>query len=248
MNKLSKLIAVSVVGLSSSAMAVTFVASANGNKDIISGVQAEAERIETRETNFATANITRRIYFIDKKDNWWEGKTLEIHVWGDSLTAEQYVVANKMNDSYYRGLYYADISGVGIGAAINAQVHVQNYGDAQWWSASQTLPSLAAKEADVISLDDGTDGSGNRNSSLGTAPGSSGQVASFLDFISTCTASFASGYNAYPQLKANFIDPSSGEITQYGAGTYVEGGTAYNLNQKIAQLEGLYNSLGWIAE
>ena len=233
------LLGLSVAILGVAAVAVGIDATAKTSKTI-----AKTDAAQT-EVDFTTANITRRVYFVDNKDNWWEGKSLELHVWGGSLQAEQYVDAVKMNNSYYWGLYYADITGVGAGSAINAQAHVKGYADAQWWSVGQTLPSLGSKTEDVIWLNNGTGEGGNRNASIGSAGGTCDQVASFLDFISTCTTSYASGYNAYPQLKANFLDPSSAAIAQWGDVTPVEGGTTYYLSQKIAKLESLFNENGW---
>ena len=220
------------------------------------GVSLFPTQASQSSIDFTTANITRRFYFVNN-DNWWVGSTLEVHVWGGSLASEQWVTATKMYDSYNYGLYYADISGVGIGAAVNAQIHVKNSsGD---YSVGRLLPSLADKQEDVMWLNSGLDGS-NRNMSVGSAGGTSGQVASFINFITTCrgkesadySSSFASGFNAYPQLKANFFDSSIGEITAYGDGTYVEDKDAedhnYTLNQKISELEYMYNNYGWIAE
>ena len=236
-------ISMAVVGASS----VAVIAASN------KGVSLFPTQATQSSVDFTTANITRRFYFVNG-DNWWTADTLEIHVWGGSLASEQWVTASKMYNAYSYGLYYADISGVGIGAAVNAQIHVKGHeGD---YTVGKLLPSLEDKEADVMWLNSGlTDG--NRNMSIGTAGGSSGEVASFLNFISTCkgkesaefSSSFASGFNAYPQLKANFLDPSSGQIIDYGDGTYVEDKDAedhnYTLNQKIAELEYMYNNYGW---
>ena len=211
---------------------------------------------EQTEVNFATAEVTRRFYFVidGYKAEWnTSGQELHVHAWGGSLAAEQWSAkATKMYGDYgtdNQGLWFADITAVGIGSAVNAQVKRQGGNDAWSYSKGLALPSLGDKTNDVMYLLGTADESGNRNASLGTAGGTSGQVASFLNFVSTCTTSYANGFNAYPQLKANFLDPSAGEITAYGGGTYVEDkddkDVHYTLNQKIAELEAQYNAKGW---
>ena len=134
-----------------------------------------------------------------------------------------------------------------------------------YYTCGVQLPALSEKGEDVIWMNSGTDGNGNRNASKGSAGGTSGFVATVLEHVLTCDASYAYGYNAYPQLNANFIATSSGEITQYGEGTmvddfsyedYVANGKVYddninrtedliNLNQKIAGLRSMYEDYGW---
>ncbi|MDD3389666.1 MAG: hypothetical protein PHU10_05090 [Bacilli bacterium] len=70
------------------------------------------------------------------------------------------------------------------------------------------------------------------------APGSSTQVASVLNHIDSCSSSYASGYNAWPQLNDLFISPS----TLDGA-TVVEDnfGDSTTITNKIAWLQAKYN-------
>lgn len=217
--------------------------------------------------NFSTEKVTRRIWFVNK-DNWWTTDTLYVHVWGGSLAADQWSgAASKIYDSYHYGLYYADIEAVGIGSDIYAQVKNANGSDASYYTTGVHLPALSSKSADVIALKSGYDGSGNRNAELmGTAGGTSGYVAVILEHTLSCDSSYAYGYNSYPQLDANFLTPSSGEITSYGAGTmvddfdydeYVDNGKSYNdldrtndytnVTDKIAQLRDMYDTYGWKA-
>ena len=220
-----------------------------------------AARSETVEVDFDTANITRRIWFVNA-DNWWTSDTLYVHVWNDGGLDVWSGAASKIYDSYFHGLYYADVTGEGIGGAINVQVKNGSGDNPSYWTSNVAVPSLADKSSDVLFLNSGYDGSGNRNASKGTAPGTSGFVAVVLEHCLSCDSSFAYGYNSYPQLKADFIDPceESGYfdgtmVNDYDYTEYKENGYSYsdlerkaaycNVNEKIAQLELMYTTRGW---
>ena len=198
--------------------------------------------------DFSTKDTTRRVYFVNN-DNWWTSDTLYVHAYGGSIAGDIWSgAATKMYDSYNYGLYFADISGVGVGSAITVQIKNDSGSTDDYYTVGVALPALSAKSSDVLWLNSGlTDG--HRNASKGTAGGTSGQVASFLNFVVTCSDSYANGYNAYPQLYANFIQPSQGELDAYGNGTYVEDKDAedhaYTVNQKIAELDKQYTKYGW---
>lgn len=214
--------------------------------------------------DFSNMTITRRIWFVNNAD-WWTTNPLYVHAWGGSLETDQWSgVASKIYDSYYHGLYYADITAKGIGSAINVQIKNGDGSESDYYTCGVALPALSSKEADVIWMNSGKDGNGNRNASKGSAGGTSGFVATILEHELTCDASYAYGYNAYPQLLVDFITPSAGEITQYGNQTmvddfsyedYVENGKSYedidrtedliNLNQKIDGLRSMYEEYGW---
>ena len=255
MNKLSKLIAVSVVGLSTSAMAVTFVASANAKNFEISGVRAEGER----NINFASANITRRVYFyIDgvwsDSGTAWQGYNYVLHYTLDSGTNWLWSGdAKSFYGDYYQGLYYVDISGVGVGASFTAQVKSSCSDSSYCYTRELTIPSLADKTYDVIHVESGNDGYGHRQASLSQAGAAEiYKIVSFLNFMNTCDDSYAFGYNAYPQFKANFLDPANAAaaIASYGSTSISDkdkqGHDGYNVQNKIDKLEELYDSLGWI--
>ena len=245
MNK-KGLLAVSCMALLAVGAVGTVAANTKGNQ-FNTLFSAQATQVEV---DFTTANITRRIYFVDAKDGWWQGKTLEVHVWGGSVTGDLYADASIIYGTYWSGLYYADVTGVGVGTAIKVQAHVKGYGDAQWWSADQTLPSLADKVTDVLWLNDGTDGNGKRNSEIKAAPVGAAEGKCVLDHISTCTDDYASGFNAYPQLNANFnLENVSGMDSQAIGDLDKEDHDGYNALQKINKIKALYNANGWkIAE
>ena len=98
-------------------------------------------------------------------------------------------------------------------------------------------------------LVDEADGSGHRKANLGTAPAySSAQLISFLSHLSICAVDdYATGYDAYPQIYANFIEPSAGK---YDGSTSItdkdkQGHDGYTLQDKIDELEDLYKKNGW---
>lgn len=92
MNKLSKLIAVSVVGLSTSAMAVTFVASANAKNFEISGVQAA--KLDTRNEGGSTPGnafyVMDYTYNDDYSKQWYvgNGRNVWAHFWNTADTSK----------------------------------------------------------------------------------------------------------------------------------------------------------------
>ena len=242
----------------------------NGNfsaNNVTIGVKADA-------VNFATATVTRRFYFVVNK-YWasWNGGEMYVHLWnGDKGSLDADVWTGAARELYHdygndnQGLWCVDVQAKGVGSTLYAQVKSQNGSSGEYYSAPLLLPSLASKTSDVIYLNDGTNGDGNRNSSLGTAGGTSGFVAVILEHIMSCSDSCADGYNAYPQLNADFLTPSSGEITAYGAGPlvddfsladYEENERKYagisptsdltNVTDKIARLDYMYTNYGWTA-
>ena len=109
-----------LLGLSLSAVGISAVSL--GAATASKGASLFQTQATQTSIDFTTANITRRFYFVNN-DNWWTTSTLEVHIWGGSLVADQWIAASKMYDSYNYGLYYADISGVGVGAELYAIIN-----------------------------------------------------------------------------------------------------------------------------
>ena len=247
-----------LLGLSITAVGLTAVGAG------VFATQSNNSFAKVNAADFSNMTITRRIWFVNN-DNWWTADKLYVHAYGGSLAADAWSgEASKIYDAYYYGLYYADITAKGIGSAITVQIKNGSGDTDQFYTVGVSLPALSSKEVDVVWLNSGlTDN--HRNANKKEAGGTSGFVATILEHELTCDASYAYGYNAYPQLLANFITPSSGEITQYGEQTmvddfsyedYVANGKVYddninrtedliNLNQKIAGLRSMYEEYGW---
>lgn len=248
-------IAVSAVGLST---AVTMGVINQTQQPNLYETRAGAENVVV---DFATATITRRFYFvINGYNSSWDTSSQEIyiHLWNGGVGTLDNEVwsakASKMYNDYgndKQGLWYIDVTAKGVGNTLYAQLKRQGGSDAWSYSSGVQLPSLADKTHDVIWLNNEAQ-DGNRKATVGTAGGKSGEVASFVNFVTTCSDSYANGYNAYPQLNANFFIPSAGEISAYGDGTYVEDKDDeqhnYTLTHKINELEKQYNKKGWIVE
>ena len=69
--------------------------------------------------------------------------------------------------------------------------------------------------------------------------------------MSSCGTSYANGYNAYPQFKANFLDPANAAEAIAASGDtetvsdVKSGETHYTVNEKIAELSKQFTKNGW---
>ena len=203
--------------------------------------------------NFSAANITRRVYFyIEGEWGEWKDSTYVLHYTLDGTSWSWSGDATEFYGDYYKGLYYVDITGVGVGSSFTAQVKASGGDAPQKYTVNVDLPSLADKTFDVIHVEAGNVGD-NRAASISAAGAAEiGKIASFLNFMRPCDGSYAYGYNAYPQFKANFLDPdnAAAAISESGDSTNVsdrdkEDTFYYTVNQKIAELENQYEKNGW---
>lgn len=232
MNKLSKLIAVSVVGLSSSAMAVTFVASANANNFEISGVQA------------ATYN-TRRIFLVNTVDQYWEDDNWYIRTWTGSGENITYTKATRLMTDYSQGFYYCDISYANATNGLTLIVRHNATEDSDTWdfeaTGNVTIPASGTESVIFVNGNDGE--TKRRGTSLGTAGMSDGQLAYLLTLYDACSSSNVSGYNSYPQLEADVLDACDDWVlesnTQVGTEQYQS--APVSVAKKVAELEYRYN-------
>lgn len=271
-NKKKAIVAVSCLSLLGVGLVLGIAANNNVNEVFNMNVRAAQTPVD-----FTNATITRRIYLVDTDPGWWQvnNKQIFIHAYQTSNDAHSFdsgAMTKIYNDYHDGGLFYVDVTFEGAGDAISV---VAKWGEkgTPYGAANNNqtvtveLPSLASKAGDVLYISSGTtwDGSyNNRNASKGTAGGTSGFVAVVMEHILTCDASYAKGYNAYPQLNADFLAPSKTEIDSYGEGTmvddydydaYVLNDKSYtgmsktddyvNLKQKIAGLKDQYDANGW---
>ena len=203
-------IALSTVGLGS---AVTLGAVSNQNVKFLSA-------------NASAPTNTRRIWILNN-DNWWTDNNFFVYAWNESGnfgSAETTKVTNVLSD-YYHGLGYADITLAGATTSLKLRV-VNSWGN---YGQTVTLDLPAFGGEDVVWLNSGetwdsSENRNDRNASLGTTSGFSGeQLGVVMSKYDTCSDANTNGYNAYPQLKKNFLDKtdSSAFSTKvYGQDTY----------------------------
>lgn len=189
-------IALSTVGLGS---AVALGVSSGSNVKFLS---ASA----TAPTN------TRRIWILNN-DNWWTDNNYWVYAWNDNgnYGSSSTTKINMVLPSYYHGLGYADITLTD--AANSLKVRIVN----SWGDYGQTvvlnLPALGGE--DVIWMNSGgtydsTEKRNDRNASLGATNGFNGsEFTTLLNEYDTCSSANTNGYNAYPQVKKVFADPTN---------------------------------------
>ena len=252
-NKTKGIIALSFISITSIAFAASHI-SFNNNFGI--------KKAGAVVVDFDTATITRRFYFVlNGYNDCWDWKrantpdTFTVRAY-DGVLTQTYTSAtatriyNDFGDDNM-GLWYADITAKGIGSSVKVQIKSSNSNNAWAYSAEQTLNSLGDKVADIIWVNSGANGSGNRNSSVGSAftNGDTGKVATFISAVSHCTDGYNNGYNAYPQINANFISPNQKAVDDYGAGTDCPDKDAeqnvYKLSYKLSCLQTAYETYGW---
>lgn len=216
-------IALSAVGLGS---AVTLAATSNSR---VSYLTAKA----TAPTN------TRRIWIIDNNDlsnndtKWWTGSTMYVHVWTSNPSVySEFKVNDEVCNDYYKGLWYVDVTFENATTSLNVIVRIGNSeGPYSWGDNNQTFtqPLDEFGEADTIWLNGGVthddvEGRNSRSASIGTTNGFSGaQLAAVMSHYHTCSSTNTDGYNAYPQLKTNFLDKTDASVFStkvYGQDTY----------------------------
>ncbi len=224
-------------------------------------VRNELPNIRAAQTpvNFVTQEITRRVYFYIEgiwadSGTAWEGYNYKLHYSLDSGSSWAWAAsdATPFYQDFYRGLYYTDITGVGVGNAVRIEVKSSCSDSSYCYTNQVDLPSLALKTCDVIHIESGNDGYGHRKASISAAGAAEiEKIASFLNFMRPCTNSFTNGYNAYPQFKANFLDPDNAKAAIAASGNTQtvtdedEEHVHYTVNQKIAELEKQYTKNGW---
>ena len=191
---------------------------------------------DTVEVEAATTQTHRRIYAWTK-DSWTYNGNVYIYYWGgvsnDFNSPDQMTLV--VND-HYNGLYYFDIP---IGAT-HFLLKDAYLGDGSNKTADVTVANLFTT-TDYLILE--TWGGGSSLFLQTTVSLNNGQVQAILSKIDSCSNSYASGYNAWPQLDDLFITPNEGNLGF--SGTYLNELSPYNnvqptIGQKIAYLESSY--------
>jgi len=160
-----------------------------------------------------TTQTKRRIYAYLEGD--WTDDKMFIHYTGGT-NASTWTSCPEMTqvvDDYYTGLFYYDIdidhttvvfkkltgdlaklSDQSVDVAVSDLFPTGNYKVAavKAWVADDTKRAVTAED---------------------TAPANSGQIAAILNHINSCSADYATGFNAWPQLYDLFIQPRYLEIS-----------------------------------
>ena len=221
---------------------LTFAAAGTLTAGLISSNKNNGFDSSVRAVNFSSETITRRIYFVNNEyyeHTWYEGYDMYAYAYSlDESKNNMSEKAIRIYDSYYKGFYCADVTFEGVGASINVIITTSNS-----WSGAQTatvtIPALSDKTADVIWINNG-------NPTYGAAALGASEAKCVLDHISTCDPSYAFGYNAYPQLIANFnMQNIEGMEYQSIGDKDKEGHDGYNAAEKVDELERQYNKYGW---
>jgi|GEM_PF-3781901 len=210
----------------------------------LAGVAVANSAANLTPTKAETVQTTRRIWVVNN-DNWWvptleQSDSAHVYAFVDENDHDEFPINWIMTD-YSHGLGYVDI------AIRFTTIIFKPAADWKNQSVNLTLSDPITKLAnagDVYYLNSGTNESPNynRNVSKGTAGMSSSQLAWFLSFFNTCSASYANGYNAYPQLMVDFYLASdekarSGTVTKDNE----EPRDDITFAQKIGKMRELYN-------
>lgn len=191
----------------------------------------------------ASKVTTRRIYFVNNdNDGYWYryGYELSAQVWYGE-TSSGFVNVHEIYDNYF---FYVDFTSE-VKGFLGGDLHFQlraKTGDESYAYTSElyNIPSLNNKSADVVYVNN------NKGMSLGTVNvGDTAKIiACVLDHYSSCVATYSNGYNGYPQLKVDFLDPNAATIADKGATEKCEEGNT-PIADKIAMLDRMYSTNGW---
>lgn len=193
---------------------------------------------------------TRRVWILsntgntDSNTSWWDSSTLWVYAWNSSGNTT--VSATKLISGYYNGLSYADVTIDGCSTDLKVIIRVGNASAPySWGNNNQTFTQDLGKigDEDVVWLNNGvtwdsSNGRNNRNSSKGTTNGfSESDMGTILALYDVCSASYANGYNSYPQMKTNFFDKTgTASWTGMQVGTETYEGNPVTVAEKMAGL------------
>ena len=231
---------------------LVFATAAIGSLAVVACIGAS--RIDSN-TNFREARAsvptgTRRIFLVNNHgDNgnvsWWTKEKLVLHVWNDTETKDIKGATEVLGTDFYKGgLWYVDISIANATSALHLIAGQDTNGDGtiNWDSNNQTwsqdIPAYGTADLVFLNNDVSWDSANNRNNrgvSVGTSGLSSGQLAALLAKYNTCDSSNTYGYNAYPQLKVDFLDSceagvlaSTDTLADYDYQEYINNGKSYD--------------------
>lgn len=195
------------------------------------------------QASAATVQTHRRVYAY--LEGGWDSSNMYIHYWGGEVGTNwsSCPQMTKVVSDYWQGLFYydvpVDVTEFLVKSATGDVSKNSNQSDNVLISSLFTGSDykVAAVKSWVA------DGTKRVVAAADNAPGNSGQIASILNHINSCSSSYAGGFNAWPQLNDLFITPSTLEgstvvVDNFGDDTTIADKTAwleskYNLDQGI---------------
>ncbi|MFA5659994.1 MAG: hypothetical protein WC968_01170 [Bacilli bacterium] len=201
---------------------------------------AQNKRSEVRID--AATQTDRRIYVY--LEGAWDGTDMYIHYWGGTSPGTTWAscpIMTRVLSDYWQGMYYYDIpADVTEFLVKNATGNVTK---ASNQSVNILVSNLMVEENHkIVAVKGWTADSSNRLVGFSdTAPGNSGQIAAILNHINSCSDSFASGYNAWPQINDLFIESSALDLNTVVIDNF---GPDTTIGNKITYLEMQYTTDG----
>lgn len=194
----------------------------------------------------ATEQTHRRVYAFLQYGKGWDSSDIYIHYWNDPENPmTDWNNSPKMNlavGDYHLGLFYYDVPVEATDLLFKDWAGVPSKKSNQ--TADVVIADLfTAPNYLVAQIEGWVADVTPRAVTPTTAPMSSEQFAGgILSRIDSCSTSYASGFNAYPQLKAAFYDAS--EIDDNVTFDENVGGkaTGLTIGTKMAMLEANYNA------
>lgn len=189
----------------------------------------------------AATQTHRRVYAYLMGD--WTDDVMYIHYWGGASGTDwnnSPQMTQVVND-YWTGLFYYDIP-VDATTLLVKKI-----------SGAPSINSDQSEDINVSSLFTANnfyaagvggwvnDGAKRVVTFADTLGGNSGQVANVLAHTDSCSDSFASGYNAWPQLDDLFITPSTLDGSTVVNDLF---GRATTISDKVAMLQSQYTANG----
>lgn len=185
-----------------------------------------------------TMQTHRRVYAYLEGD--WTLDQMYIYYWGGSSvgapTFENPRLMTQVLDNYYEGLFYYDVP------VDHTHCLFRKSSGAQDGNHNQSQDALIAhtyvgNNYKAIKVGPWTaDGTKRTITYVDTVPINGNELAQVLSHIQSCSSSYASGYNAWPQLNDLFVTPS----TFTGNETVNDNVPPTTINNKVAMLEQEY--------
>ena len=141
---------------------------------------------------------------------------------------------------YYKGLWYFDISLASATTSLSVIIRIGDSSGAYGWGNNNQTGTIllgAFGGEDTIWLNNGVywdsgENRNSRNSSTGTTNGFSAVQLHYVftnGGFDTCSSANTNGYNSYPQMKKNFFDKTTVDLTgeivsgSYSVQDYIDG-------------------------
>jgi len=189
------------------------------------------------ETNAATVQTNQRVYVY--LEGGWDTDRMFIHYWGGA-SGSTWASCPEMTQvvgDYWTGLFYFDLS------MDTTTFCVKNVTGDVSINSNQSVnilvsDLLVAGNYKAVAIGAWVANGTNRTATIvDNCPGNSGQIANVLAHINSCSSSYASGYNAWPQLNDLFISPSTLNLSETVLDQFGENTT---IGDKKAWLETKY--------